>query len=466
LLGQEDIVLETIVLGESAHLREYVRVIRKRLWLILACLTLVVVATAIATFLQRPLYRATTKALIEREAPRVTNIQDVAPTDAYADDSFQTQIQIIRSRPVAQRVITSLGLLTKKPELAGSSDPVATFLGDVRAEPIRNTRLVQIQVEDYDPQLAADIANAVASTYVRQNLELKLNAARDALGWLTSQVGDLKSQVNTSELALQRYREQAGLVTSEDKQSLAGRKLVEFNAAYIDAKSKRLEMETRLTELRKAGNQREAMEASAVVINNPLIQRLKGQLVELEVQRSKLLKTYREKHPEVVKIQSQVDEITQKISEEITRLTQSMDSEYKALKAREDAMVQAVNQYRDEAQSVSKKEIQYGILKRDVESNQQLYDVLLKRLKETGLSQGLDTNNVRIVEPAEVPVAPVRPRPMMNMGLAVIGGLILSLSIAFFAEYMDDTIRTPDQVEHALGVPVFALVPATTRTRS
>jgi polysaccharide biosynthesis transport protein len=466
LLGQEDIVLETIVLGESAHLREYVRVIRKRLWLILACLTLVVVATAIATFLQRPLYRATTKALIEREAPRVTNIQDVAPTDAYADDSFQTQIQIIRSRPVAQRVITSLGLLTKKPELAGSSDPVATFLGDVRAEPIRNTRLVQIQVEDYDPQLAADIANAVASTYVRQNLELKLNAARDALGWLTSQVGDLKSQVNTSELALQRYREQAGLVTSEDKQSLAGRKLVEFNAAYIDAKAKRLEMETRLTELRKAGNQREAMEASAVVINNPLIQRLKGQLVELEVQRSKLLKTYREKHPEVVKIQSQVDEITQKISEEITRLTQSMDSEYKALKAREDAMVQAVNQYRDEAQSVSKKEIQYGILKRDVESNQQLYDVLLKRLKETGLSQGLDTNNVRIVEPAEVPVAPVRPRPMMNMGLAVIGGLILSLSIAFFAEYMDDTIRTPDQVEHALGVPVFALVPATTRTRS
>ena len=459
-------MLETIVSGESAHLREYVRVIRKRLWLILACLTLVIVAAAIATFLQRPLYRATTKALIEREAPRVTNIQDVAPTDAYSDDSFQTQIQIIRSRPVAQRVITSLGLLTKKPNLAGSSDPVATFLGDVRAEPIRNTRLVQIQVEDYDPQLAADIANAVASTYVRQNLELKLNAARDALGWLTSQVGDLKSQVNESELALQRYREQAGLVTSEDKQSLAARKLVEFNAAYIDAKAKRLEMETRLTELRKAGNQREAMEASAVVINNPLIQRLKGQLVELEVQRSKLLKTYREKHPEVVKVQSQVDEITQKISEEITRLTQSMDSEYKALKAREEAMQQAVSQYRDEAQSVSKKEIQYGILKRDVDSNQQLYDVLLKRLKETGLSQGLDTNNVRIVEPAEVPVSPVRPRPMLNMGLAVAGGLILSLSIAFFAEYMDDTIRTPDQVEHILGVPVFALVPAATRTRS
>ena len=460
-------MLETIVPGDSAHLREYVRVVRKRMWLILACLTLVVMATAVATFLQRPLYRATTKALIEREAPRVvTNIQDVSPTDAYSDDSFQTQIQIIRSRPVAQRVITSLGLLTKKPELARSSDPVATFLNDVRAEPIRNTRLVQIQVDDYDPQLAAEMANAVASTYVRQNLELKLNAARDALGWLTSQVGDLKTQVNDSELALQRYREQAGLVASEDKQSLAAKKLAEFNAAYIDAKAKRLEMEARLTELRKAGNQREAMEASAVVINNPLIQRLKGQLVELEVQRSKLLKTYREKHPEVVKIQSQVDEITQKITEEINRLTQSMDSEYKALKAREDAMLQAVNQYRDEAQSVSKKEIQYGILRRDVESNQQLYDVLLKRLKETGLSQGLDTNNVRIVEPAEVPVSSVRPRPILNMGLAVVGGLILSLSIAFFAEYMDDTIRTPDQVEQALGVPVFALVPAAARTRA
>src|SRR5262249_51790473 len=165
------------------------------------------------------------------------------------------------------------------------------------------------------------------------------------------------------ELALQRYREQAGLVQVEEKQSLGVRKLAEFNSAYIEAKAKRLEMESRLAELHRASQLQEALESSPVVINNPLVQKLKGQLVELEVQRSKLLKTYREKHPEVVKIQSQIDEIQQKIREEVNRLALSMESEYNALKARENAMLQAVNQYRDEAPAFGKKEMQLGILK-------------------------------------------------------------------------------------------------------
>jgi uncharacterized protein involved in exopolysaccharide biosynthesis len=276
---------------------------------------------------------------------------------------------------------------------------------------------------------------------------------------LTAQVQDLKGKVNESELALQRYREQAGLVQVEEKQSLSAKKLAEFNSAYIEAKAKRLEMETRLTELRRTAQQPEALESSPMVINNPLIQRLKGQLVELEVQRSKLLKTFRDKHPEVVKVQSQIDEIAQKIREEIGRLALSMESEYNALKARESAMLQAVNQYRDEAQGLAKKEIQYGILKRDADSNQQLYDVLLKRLKETGLSQGLDSSNVRIVEPAVTPIHPIKPRKTLNLAVGVVLGLATGLVLAFFIEYMDDTVRAPEHVEQTIGVPVFALIP-------
>ncbi len=444
---------------ESVHLREYVRIVRKHVWLVVACFLVVVGAVAIGTYLQRPVYRAATRALIAPEAPRVVNIQEVTPTGGDSMELFQTQVQIIRSRPVIQRVIDSLGLRERKPELARAADPVETFLGSVWVEPVRNTRLVEIQVEDQDPKLAAEVANALASAYVHQNLQLKLGAARDALTWLTTQVQDLKGKVNESELALQRYREQAGLIQVEEKQSLSAKKLAEFNSAYIEAKAKRLEMETRLAELRKTSQRPEALESSPIVINNPLIQRLKGQLVELEVQRSKLLKTFRDKHPEVVKVQSQIDEISQKIREEIGRLALSMESEYNALRAREGAMLQAVNQYRDEAQGLAKKEIQYGILKREADSNQQLYDVLLKRLKETGLSQGLDTSNVRIVEPAVAPIHPVRPRKMLNLAVGVVLGLATGLVIAFFIEYMDDTVRTPEHVEQAIGVPVFALIP-------
>jgi uncharacterized protein involved in exopolysaccharide biosynthesis len=303
------------------------------------------------------------------------------------------------------------------------------------------------------------MANALANAYVHQNLELKFSAARDALTWLTAQVQDLKAKVNESELTLQRYREQTGLMAVEEKQSLATRKLADFNAQYIDAKAKRLEMEARLTELRRASQRPEMIESSPMVINNPLIQRLKGQLVELEVQRSKLLKTFRDKHPEVVKVQSQIDEVGQKIHEEVARLGMSMESEYHALQARENAMLQAVNQYRDEAQSLAKKEIQSGILKREADSNQQLYDVLLKRLKETGLSQGLDSSNVRIVEQAVTPIYPIKPRKQMNLAIGVVLGLGVGCALAFFVEYMDDTVRAPEHVEQTIGVPVFALIP-------
>ena len=450
---------------EEMHLREYVRVLRKHMWLMLACFVVVLGTVALGTYLQRPIFRATTRALLDREAPRVVNFQEAGPSGEPIE-VFQTQVQIIRSRPVGQRVIDTLDLKSKKPELALAADPVEAFLGSVSVEPVRNTRLVEIQVEDPDPKLAAEMANAVASAYVYQNLELKLSSARDALSWLTAQVSDLKTKVNESELALQRYREQAGLVQVEEKQSRGARKLAEFNSAYIEAKARRLEMEARLAELRRASQQADAMESSPLVMNNPLIQRLKGQLVELEVQRSKLLKTYRDKHPEIVKIQSQVDEISAKIKEEVGRLALSMESEYNALKARENAMLQAVNQYKDEAQSLGKKEIQLGILKREADSNQQLYDVLLKRLKETSLSQGLDSSNVRVIEAAIVPTNPVKPRKVLNLAIGVLVGLAVGVGAAFFLEYMDDTVSTPEQVERALGVPVFSLIPVLSRTRS
>jgi uncharacterized protein involved in exopolysaccharide biosynthesis len=444
---------------DSVHLREYIRVLRKHLWLIIACFVGIVGAVAVGTYMQEPVYQAVSKALIAPESPRVVNFQEIAPVGSESAEFFQTQVQIIRSRPVIQRVIDSLGLLNRMPGLARAADPAAAFLGSVAVEPVRNTRIVEIRVEDEDPKLAAEMANALANAYVHQNLELKFSAARDALTWLTAQVQDLKAKVNESELALQRYREQTGLMAVEEKQSLATRKLADFNAQYIDAKAKRLEMEARLTELRRASQRPEMIESSPMVINNPLIQRLKGQLVELEVQRSKLLKTFRDKHPEVVKVQSQIDEVGQKIHEEVARLGMSMESEYHALQARENAMLQAVNQYRDEAQSLAKKEIQSGILKREADSNQQLYDVLLKRLKETGLSQGLDSSNVRIVEQAVTPIYPIKPRKQMNLAIGVVLGLGVGCALAFFVEYMDDTVRAPEHVEQTIGVPVFALIP-------
>jgi succinoglycan biosynthesis transport protein ExoP len=444
--------------ADEVPLRQYLQLVRKRWAVIAGCLLLVTGVVAVRTYLEQPIFRASARVIIERE----TQIVNFQPTPSYEWDMgefFNSQVQIIRSRPVLQRVIDSLSLRERKPEYGHVADPTGLLQGAVSVEPIRNTRLVQIGVEDPDPRLAADMANALASSYQTQNLELKLNAARDALTWLSTQVRDLKSKVNESELALQQYREQAGLVSVEEKQNLTVKKLAEFNSAYIEAKARRLEMETRLAELRRAAQKPDLLESSPMVVNNALIQRLKGQQVELEVQRSKLLKVYKDKHPEVIKVQTQIDEIARRVKEEVDKLAASMESEYNVLKAREAAMLQATDQYRAEAQNLSKKEIQYGILKREADSNQQLYEVLLKKLKETSLTQGLDTNNVRIVEPATAPRVPVRPQPVRNMIMATVLGLGLGLAAAFVLDRLDDTVRTPEEVERVIDVPVLAVIP-------
>lgn len=456
------------ILTESIHFRDYLRTIRKHFKLIVSCFLVVLATVALGTYLQRPIYRATTKALIERDGPRLMNSQEATPDSIELfQTNFQTEAQVIRSRSVAQRVIDRLDLLKRKPELAEVADPVQTFLKAVTVEPVRNTRLIEIKVEDPDPKLAAEMANNLASAYVNQNRELRIAATREAVTWLTAQVSDLKTKMNESELTLQKYQEEAGLVSVEEKQSLAARNLAEASAGYHDAKAKRLEMETRLGELRKASQHPEELESAPIVINNPLIQRLKGQLVELEVQRSKLLKTYKGRHPDIVEMQSQVDEISQRIKQEVSRLVLSVESEYRALKARENAMLATVNQYRDEVQRLGKKEIQSGTLRRDASSNQQLYELLLKRLKESGLTQGLEPSNVRIVELAAIPAIPVTPRKVLNLAIGCVMGLGLGLFLAFFIEYMDDTVRTPQQVERALGVTVLALIPVlSVRNRS
>jgi succinoglycan biosynthesis transport protein ExoP len=451
---------------EDVPLRRYLRVIRKRWKIIAACAVVGVALAGAKVHLDTPIYLAGARVIIEREQ-QVVNFQQTNSFEWDFAEFFQSQVQIIRSRPVAQRVVDNLGLKDRHPAIAHSGDPAGFFLSKVSVDPIRNTRLVLIGVEDPDPRLAAEMANALAASYQTQNLELKLGAARDALSWLANQVRDLKAKVNDSELILQQYREQNGLVSLEEKQNLTVRKLGEFNSNYIEAKAKRLEMETRLAELRKAARSPESLEASPMVAAHPLVQKFKAQQVELEVQRSKLLKVYKDKHPEVVKVQSQIDEVQKRLRDEIDRVAQGIESEYNVLKAREAAMLGAVDQYRGEAQSLSKKEIQYGILKRDADSNQQLYEVLLKRLKETSLTQGLDTNNVRIVESAVVPSVPIRPQKTRTIVLALLASLAVGGALAFVRDHLDDTVRTPEQVEQILDLPVLAVIPLfASRTRS
>ncbi|MBI4271117.1 MAG: GumC family protein [Candidatus Rokubacteria bacterium] len=443
----------------EAHLKDYLHILRKHRWLITGLFLVTVLTVAIWTFVQTPIFQASAMVLIEPEPPKVLNIQEVSPIGGPTQDYYRTQYELITSRPIVEKVIETQNLRKRMPALAGSADPVRTFLAVTTIEPKRNTRLVLVKFEDPDPALAAEVANAVARQYARHNVEIKLRSAREALTWLTEQMTSLRARVQESSVALQNYRVKAGILGLQEQRQITAQKIMDFNKAYLEAQAQRLTIEAKLAELGRIVNSPGGAQTIFTVADNPLIQKLKAEASDLEVQRSKLLKVYKDKHPEVLKVQAQFDQVTQRIDAELKTMLRAVQTEYRVAKAREETLLGNVNRLRQEGQDLSEKEIQYMNLQRESESNQQLYEAVLKRFKETGVTGGLDTNNVSVVEDATVPKVPIKPRKTINLIVSVLVGLFVGVGIALTIEYFDTTIKTPDDVERYLGLPVIGIVP-------
>jgi uncharacterized protein involved in exopolysaccharide biosynthesis len=363
-------------------------------------------------------------------------------------------------------VIETLNLKQRLPELGHAGDPVRAFQGGVTIEPKRNTRLVLVKFEHRDPAVAAEVANALARQYTKHNLDIKLKGAQDALAWLTEQMSGLKTKVQESSVALQNYRVKSGIMGLQEQRQITAQKIMDFNKAYLEAQAQRLSIEAKMNELTRIANDRGGSQTIFTVADSPLIQKLKAEASDLEVQKSKALKVYKDKHPEVLKLQAQIDQVAQKIDAEIRTMLRAVQTEYRVARAREETLLGNVNQLRKEGQELNEKEIQYLALQREADSNQQLYEAVLKRLKETGVTGGLETNNVSVIEEAPVPRAPIKPRKTINLIVSVLVGLFVGVGVALSIEYFDTTVKTPDDVERYLGLPVIGIVPIFAGRRS
>jgi uncharacterized protein involved in exopolysaccharide biosynthesis len=441
------------------RLGEYIRLLRKHFWLITGIFLVTVVSAALWLLPQKPVYQAMATVLIDPEPPRVLNIPDVTPLGAGVFDPnfYPTQYEIIRSRAVLDR---ARGILSQRPsEGAGPTEVGEDSLGAVIVEPKRNTRLVYIKVEHGDPAQAAAAANAVAQAYVKHNLELKLGGAREATGWLTEEAARLKAKVQETSVALQNYRVKSGILGLQEQRQITAQKIMDFNKAYLEAQAQRLSLESKLRELNNIAQDKSGALTIFTVADNSIIQRLKSELADLEIEKGRALKVYKDKHPEVLKIEAKIQQVTQAIDSAIQTMLRAVETEFKVAKGREATLLANVTQLSKEGQDLSAKEIQYLSLQRENETNQQLYESVLKRLKETGVTGGLETNNVRIVEEASAILSPVRPRRGFTLMVAVCLGLVLGLGTAFAIEYFDRTLKTPDDVERYLGLAVIGIVP-------
>jgi uncharacterized protein involved in exopolysaccharide biosynthesis len=443
----------------AATVRTYAKFLWQRRWLILIVAAATVASAWVFTRLQTPIYQATATVLIEPEPPKVVNIQEVTPGTGPSQDYYATQYKVIQSRAIVEGVIERLKLKEKIPELGASSDPYGPFFSRLTVEPAKNTRLVMIKFEDPSPKLAAEVANAVANGYVQYNLDIKSRMAQEAATWLQEQVGGLVSKADRSAAALQAYQAKADVLGIQEQRQIITQKIIAHDRAHLEAQGFRQAAEAKLREITRILKDPEASEAVFTVIDDPMVRKLKAEASDLLAERSKLRELYRAKHPDLITIEAQIKHVNGRIREEVGKLRQAVENEYQVAKAREAGVAAGLNELRRDAQQLVSKEARALALQREKDSSEEILATVMKRLKETGLTTGLEATNVRVVEPATVPTYPARPRKQLIQILSVILGLGLGVGLAFVAESFDNRIRSPQDVERALELPVIGVVP-------
>ena len=454
------------------HLYDYLLILRKHQWLIFSFMLAVVTIVAIATFRMEPVYVATARIEMDRENSNILPFQGVDSYDLMMDleNYIETQSKILTSETLALQTIRNGGL-TARPEFSSPGGPseaiasgslknqkrppeLAGFLGSLSVRRVPNTRLMDVSFESTDPQLAARVVNAHIATYMDQNLQSRYDATTHASTWLADQLGELKIKVQKAEDARIAYERQNQIWTLDDKQNITTQRLGEVNKELTEAQSERMKKES-LYQFAKSGN----LDAVPQVQSNSALVDLLKKRTEVSSQYADALSQYGPNFPKVQRLQAQLKEADDSIEREKKKILDVLESDYQEVRQREVLLTQRLDQQKAEANQMAEKLVEYNILKREAEADKSLYDGLMTKLKETAISQGLRSSNIRVVDPAMIPSTPARPAKARNVTLAFLVGLVGGIGLALLREYLDNTVKTPDDVETLARLPSLAVVP-------
>lgn len=467
---------------DTIDLRHYWEIILKRKGTVLTFFAVILVAVAAGTLLMTPIYRASLTLQIERNEAKVVEIQAVTPTEGPGDtkDFYQTQYELLKSRTLAQRVIDQLDLaqnptFTQKNksllEYIGLGDAadekeerrvnadqqsplVERFLRQLTIEPVRNSRLVKVHFESSDAQLASRVVNALAQVFISLSLERRMDASSYAKTFLQERLEQVKAKLEDSEKDLVKFaREQSIIKVDEKEASIDSQTLQEFTIALAKAQTERIQAEAVFGQIQGSRNQ------VPDVLQNPTIQRLKETKAKLEADYQDGLKIYKAAYPKMLQLEAQIAEVQAKINEEIDNVRFAVTAAYEAAKTKESMLAGKLQQSKTALLDVQDRSIQYNILKRETDTNRQLYEGLLQRLKEVGVAGGVGLNNIAVVDRAEIPDRPHKPRLPLNLLIGAFLGLFGGIALAFLFEHLDDTVKHGEDLERLLGLPVLGVIP-------
>jgi succinoglycan biosynthesis transport protein ExoP len=454
------------------HLYDYLLILRKHQWLILSFMLAVVTIVAIATFRMQPVYVATARVEIDRENANILPFQGTDSYDFMMDleNYIETQSKILTSETLALQTIRN-NALSARPEFASPSGPseaiasgslanqkrppeLGEFLGSLSVRRVPNSRLMDVSFESTDPLLAARIVNAHITSYIEQNFRSKYEATSQASTWLTGQLDDLRVKVQHSEDALITYERQNQIWTLDDKQNITTQRLADINRELTDAQNERMKKES-LFQFAKSGN----LDAVPQVQSNVTLMDLLRKRADLSSQFNDAVSQYGPNFPKVQRQQTQLKELDDNIEREKQKIVSILESDFREARERETMLTGALDLQKVAANQMAEKLVEYNILKRDAEATKTLYEGLMTKLKETAISASLRSSNIRVVDPAMIPSTPARPAKTRNVALAFLVGLVGGIGLALMREYLDNTVKTPDDVETLSRLPSLAVVP-------
>jgi len=486
--------------GNDVHLLDRLAVIYRYRQVCVTVFVLVTAAMIIQGYSSIQIFQAQARLLIEDERstaiPGLQNDQNTYYEDP--EPYFQTQYKILKGRDLTRRVVRTLHLDTV-PEFNGTKPPpptpismvgnltsrlmrygtksspvpeapkvdetadesalVGAFIGRVGVDPVRGSHLVDVTFQSEDPKFAADAANALIDEYVSENLAIKLRSTQGMLDWLDHELATQLKRVEGSEKALAEYREKENALSLDDKQNIVLSRLNQLNDAATRARTARVQKESLYNQV-KAIASGTAPDAIPIIGLNPSVQAAKAKLSDRQRERVTLLERYQDKHPLVINVNASLQDAQRQVDLEVARAVQSVRNEYETAVLEEQTLSKNLDGAKVEATDLNRKGIGYGVMDREAKSNREVYQSLLTREKELRVSVNSRANNVRVVDRAEVPRGPITPGGRRTWLMSVVIGLVLAVAVALGLDYMNDSIKTPEDVSQRLKLPFLGLVPA------
>jgi polysaccharide biosynthesis transport protein len=466
---------------------EYVRVLIKRKWVVLGCLFTIFAVVTIASLKMTPVYEAGGTIAINKPDTSL-NFQNSATfsLDYFDPTELETEVKILQSDLLALQVIRELNL-DRRPEYGSKVSPPSSLdlaPDPLQADPARasamlgafesnlkvtlapNSRIIEVRYRSADKETAANVVNTLMQTYVENNFKARFESTMQASDWLQKQLVDMQMKVETSQEKLVRYQKEHEILGIDEKQNIITEKLDELNKELTQAESERMDKEA-LYRLVESGDP-DAIASSAggvegagsgVQGTSGLLDALRNKQVDLKIQAADLSTQFGPSYPKLAQLNSQLKEVNVQIQAEMKKIVSKVRGQYMTALQRENMLRDALDRQKQEANKLNESAIEYNLLKRDADTYRQLYEGLLQKLKEAGVTAGLKANNFHIIDSARPPTGPIEPNIPRNILFSILLGLATGVGLAFLIEGLDNTIRTTEQAQMISGLASLGMIP-------